>query len=86
MPDKEKFEANLGDLDLVFTEGELDTFRWRQDETKRRKTTTSTISVTIGFLKKSEIREMLYSSVTDTRHESEKKKGQRGKPPAAGDR
>lgn len=59
-PDRGKSMVSLSELDLVFSEAELDTYRWN---TKRR-----TTSVTLGFLSKSAIREILHSRANDNRH------------------
>lgn len=61
LPDSRWIEADLKDLDLVFSEESLDTYRWRSSG--RRVT-----SVTIGFIKKSEIRSMLQDRSNDSRH------------------
>jgi hypothetical protein len=67
-PDKEKYEAQLSEFDLVFSEEDLDTYRWNVTSTRRRKTETTLTSVTLGFVKKSEVRELLHERVNDARH------------------
>ena len=68
-PERGRSEAQLTDLDLIFSEDDRDTFRWAEDREKfARKTKQETVSVTLGFSKKTEIRDVLHRSINDERH------------------
>ena len=69
-PDKANSRVLLSDLDLVFSEDDRDTYRWQVTSTRRKKTEKTTISVTLGFVEKSEVRDLMHEKVNDARHGS----------------
>lgn len=73
-PERGRMEAQLCDLDLMFSEDDRDTFRWIEQQgtigmLHKKRPNLETVSVTIGFSEKSDIRPALHQSVNDKRHE-----------------
>ena len=70
-PERKRMEARLDDLDLVFSEDDKDTFKWTQRRERMvRKPVDEPVSVTLGFVDKSEIRPVIQAQVKDGRHGS----------------
>jgi len=72
-PQKGRMEARLSDLDLMFTEEDMDTFRWIEQRGtsgwgRNKRPNMETVSVTLGFSKESEIRPAMHQLVNDKRH------------------
>jgi len=72
-PEKGRMEARLSDLDLMFSEDNMDTFRWSEQRGtsgwgRNKRPNMETVSVTLEFSKESEIRPALHQLVNDERH------------------
>jgi hypothetical protein len=71
-PERGRKEARFGDLDLMFSQDDRDTFRWVEERERYGWGPKQTVvSVTLGFSEKSDIRSALHGSVNDERHKAD---------------